>query len=105
MSNYIISPYSQAVHRHTTWAANSNEVLPLLGLKAGGHLPVEGMPPRKIQGITVWVEPAPTPDLTMARDYTLRRVKSSKHRVMAECPVCRKHMSLGRLQQHSKIHP
>jgi hypothetical protein len=82
------------------WNAHSIHVMRMLGLRPGGHLPAEGMPVRVIQGIKVWVTPY------VARTYVepwsgmARRVKSSKHRVMAECPHCGKHLSAGRLHQH-----
>jgi hypothetical protein len=72
--------------------AQSGEVLAMLGLKPGHHLPKEGMPVRKIQGIEVWVA---------SSDVKKNRFT---HRVMAKCPVCGKAMSAGRLHQHATIH-
>ena len=66
-------------------------------------LPKEGMDPQVIQGITVWVNPA-APKKTVDRWGKEHIVKSSKHRVMARCPVCGEEMSAGRLHQHAKIH-
>lgn len=83
--------------------AHSHDVLPMLGIPAGGHLPPEGMPPRKIQGITVYVKPA-APSVQVARWGKLVTAKSSRHRVMCVCPLCAKHVSLGRLHQHIAIH-
>lgn len=74
------------------WPAHSSAVLPMLGLKPGRHLPPEGMPPREIQGITVWVKPQEA------------NRKSSLHRVYAKCPACGKEMSVGRLPQHASVH-
>jgi hypothetical protein len=71
----------------------------MLGLKPTQHLPVEGMPPRLIQGIRIWVEPQKEPGAKVSR-----RNKRSTHRVMAECPICLKVMSAGRLHQHAEIH-
>ena len=51
----------------------------------------------------MYVKPA-TPPVMNTRYYGLRVPKSSKHRVMAVCPECGKHVSLGRLQQHGKVH-
>lgn len=81
-------------HEGRDWNAHTSEVFRLLGLKPGSHLPPEGMPPREIQGIRVWVTPKP--------EGEPRSVCS--HRVLAECPVCKKHLSVGRLHQHAKIH-
>lgn len=78
--------------------AHSHHVLRLLGIK-GSHLPAEGMPPRMIQGITVWVEAQI--DRNLVREFRLSR---AVHRVKARCPECGKIMSVGRLCQHSKVH-
>lgn len=79
--------------------AQSSAIMQLLGLKAGGHLPTDGMPPRVIQGVTVWVTPAPAPrwDDRWGKPVL---VKSSKHRVMCRCPQCGWEGSVGRLAQH-----
>lgn len=79
-----------------------------LGLRAGGHLPAEGMPERLIQGVRVYVLPAvghmPPMVAAMTGGYCPR--KSSAHRVMAVCPACERHMSAGRLaSQHWKHCP
>ena len=69
---------------------HSPEMMETLGLKAGAHLPPEGMPERLIQGVKVWVTP-----------YVEGRPrKSSIHRVMCKCPSCERVLSAGRLHQH-----
>ena len=82
------------------WNAHSRRVLEMLGIE-GTRLPTEGMPPRSIQGITVWVEP-------LAEDRPVRwngrEGKRSDHRVKAACPACQKIVSVGRLHQHAKVH-
>jgi hypothetical protein len=75
----------------------SRETNSLLGIK--GKLPAEGMPPRMIQGIKVWVNPA-KPKQIVDRWGKPHIVKSSTHRVMAECPHCAQILSVGRLHQH-----
>jgi hypothetical protein len=72
---------------NSKWNMHSDEMLKALGVR---KLPRDGMEPRQIQGITVWVTPA----------VTFAGRKSSKHRVMCECPDCGKQMSAGRLHQH-----
>jgi len=72
------------------WNLHSHDVLPLLGLRPGEHLPAAGLPPRVIQGVKVWVAMSAAP--------TGR--KSATHRVLAECPLCGKVLSVGRLHQH-----
>lgn len=72
--------------------AHSGEMRTLLGLRYNEKLPVEGMPPRIIQGIKVWVTPlGPNPT----------KYKRSNHRVRAECPTCHRDISAGRLKQHN----
>ena len=83
--------------------AHSMHVLPMLGIPAGGHLPKEGMPPREVQGVTVWVEPA-KPTVMGVRWGRPHIVKSSTHRIMCKCSGCGKTVSLGRLAQHAKTH-
>lgn len=83
---------------------HSGEMLETLGLKAGGHLPIEGMPERVIQGVRVWVTPAPArrdPESLPKFGPSVRTSgKSSTHRVMCECPTCGAVLSAGRLFQH-----
>jgi hypothetical protein len=81
-----------------SWSAHSGDIMELLGLRRGGHLPVEGMEPRYIQNIKVWVTPVSL--VTTFRNAAGIKHKSSKHRVMAECPQCARQMSVGRLFQH-----
>jgi hypothetical protein len=79
----------------------SGEMMKTLGLKAGGHLPKEGMPERVIQGIRVYVKPAPE-SVVVVKHFGKRVgiLKRSNHRVMAICPGCKRHLSAGRLHQH-----
>jgi hypothetical protein len=91
------------VRNERGWVAQSHEVLPMLGVPAGGHLPKEGLPPTFIQGVFVWVEPAMDPKYK--EQWGQRKlVKSSRHRVMCACPECGTTVSLGRLAQHAKVH-
>jgi hypothetical protein len=83
------------------WNVHHSQMRELLGLPPKAKLPVEGMAAREIQGVKVWVEPFLP---VWGRDrYTGERVqvKSSVHRVKAECPNCRKVLSAGRLFQHT----
>lgn len=82
---------------HPIWNAQHNHVRQMLGLPK--KLPREGVPPQVIQGIKVWVNPA-GPRIMVDKWGKERVLKSSTHRVMAECPLCGKHMSAGRLHQH-----
>jgi len=80
------------------WYANNDDMLRLLGVKV---LPKEGMPERKIQGLTVYVKPAPEPRLVNAPGsiYHGKPFKSSRHRIMVICD-CGKHVPAGRMRQH-----
>jgi hypothetical protein len=80
--------------------ASSSEMLRMLGLRPGGHLPAEGMPPRLVDGIKVWVNASPPARYHHGWSAKPSKVKSSAHRVMAECPACGAHLSAGRLHQH-----
>lgn len=82
------------------WNAHSADMKELLGLKRTAKLPKEGMAPRLIQGVLVWVAPF-VPKMVKQR-WTGKEVvvKSSTHRVMAKCPRCGESMSAGRLHQH-----
>lgn len=71
----------------------SGEMMETLGLRSGGHLPPEGLPIRVIDGIEVFVKPA--------KPKEPGQRKSSKHRVMAICPTCKRVISVGRLHQHT----
>jgi hypothetical protein len=73
----------------------SNELRQLLGLPDKAKLPAEGLPARTVQGITIFVRPAPPS----------RGIRGGgKHRVRAICPECSKDVSAGRLQQHMTVH-
>lgn len=87
---------------HPQYPAHSSQVMRHLGLDPKGKLPEDGMPPRKIDGIRVWVEPLLPKDERRARDRKFMATRP--HRVMAECPLCYKAMSAGRLPQHAKVH-
>lgn len=69
--------------------AQSHGVKILLGLDPDAKLPAEGMAPRLIQGVQIYVRPL---DPKTSR----RRV----HRVRAICPDCGADISAGRLHQH-----
>lgn len=72
------------------WNMHSDEMLETLGV-VGGKLPKEGLEARDIQGIKVWVEPSRPP---------ANGRKSSRHRVLCQCPNCSQILSAGRLHQH-----
>lgn len=64
-----------------------DELYPLIGLRSEAHLPVDGMPATTVDGWIVYVRPKSNP--------TIR-----KHRVMAVCKQCGKHLPFGRMNQH-----
>jgi hypothetical protein len=92
MKQFLRSPLSYAYHGN----AQSHHVRVMLGLSPDAKLPREGMAPRTIQGILVWVDPLPDRTPEEAR----RHHKRSTHRVRAKCPTCSKTLSVGRLHQH-----
>lgn len=91
MPRFIIS--NEARRHGIERPASSHEVNVMLGLREKEKLPREGMPPRELQGIRVWVTPLPGRPKGS-------RWKRSTHRVLAECPDCRQVVSVGRLAQH-----
>ena len=90
--------------QHPTWPAQSAEINKLLGLREKEKLPDAGMPVLHLpalqvdkdrnvvasRAVKVWVNP-------IVRKVNIR---TSKHRVMCECPDCGMHLSVGRLAQH-----
>ena len=79
---------------YTNQRASSDDMLALLGLDPDKHIPAAGLPPRDIQGITVYVRPL-DPN---------RNRRRKLHRVRALCPTCGKDVSAGRLFQHVVTH-
>ena len=76
------------------WPMREAQLKELMGLPK--KLGKGGVPLTVIQGISVWVIPAPEPRLRADG----RRVKVSTHRVMCKCPDCGTTASVGRLAQH-----
>jgi len=74
-----------------SWNANSSDMMKKFGIP-GTKWPDEGMPPRMVDGIKVWVDPV--------RRAGLGEKKSSTHRVMCQCPGCAEILSVGRMHQH-----
>ena len=59
------------------------------------ELPIDGMPPREIQGVTVYVKPqGPKPSPINGRGR-----KRMAHRIMIVC-TCGVHVPSGRMRQH-----
>jgi hypothetical protein len=69
------------------WQMSSAELRQRIGLKAGGHLPVDGLGPVDVDGTIVHVH----------RKHP--GTKTRQHRVMALC-TCGKYVPAGRLHQH-----
>lgn len=88
--SFTFRPDRPMIRDERGWNAQSPAMFRLLGLLPGSHLPADGMAPRIIQGIKVWVEPN--------KEHFPNA--SYFHRVRAECPLCGKHLSAGRLHQH-----
>lgn len=70
----------------------------LLGVKDTAlKWPDAGVPRQQVQGIWVWVEPK-NPAERIHKPNGLVRA-------LAQCPVCKAIVSVGRLEQHGKKHP
>ena len=76
--------------------------MPLLGLRSGQHLPDEGMAPRIVDGVKVWVLPIrPFEERTYPVLGHVRR-NGLQLRVRCECPNCGQEVPVGRLAQHQQ---
>jgi hypothetical protein len=58
----------------------------------GNRLPDEGLKPRQIQGIWIWVEPK------------IPGMNQDGMRTIAACPHCDKWTGFAKLRQHMKVH-
>ena len=76
------------------WNMNSNDMLLCLNLKC---LPFRAMPERSINGVQVYVK-------AQGPKEGPKGNRSRKHRVIAVCPECGRHVPFGRLGQHYKVH-
>lgn len=83
--------------------AHSHDIKLMLGLTVKQKLPNEGMPPRLIHGIEVWVAPL-APRISQDHIERWRRRYAKPHRVLCRCPQCGKVVSVGRLHQHEMVH-
>lgn len=84
--------------QYRNWAATEGHVKALFGLSPKAKWPAEGVPRRDVQGILCWVEPL------RERRPGLRRPNFGL-RAMAQCPACARVVAIGRLKQHSRVHP
>lgn len=77
------------------WRSNGqaqyDEIYAALGLRSTAHLPAEGVPPTRVGNVLVWVLPKTDKPQDAARTW-------------CECPVCGKHLTTGKLQQHLPTH-
>lgn len=83
--------------------AQSDAVKELLGLRRNESLPAEGMSPRWIQGVEVWVRPLAEARTVVRWGRELQR-RPFALRVRCSCPQCGRDVALGRLAQHLKAH-
>jgi hypothetical protein len=73
-------------------AMNHAQLCQALGLNPRKHLPDEGLPPRVLGNVLVWVVPR------------VPGTSQDARRTWCECPHCRKQLTAGKLQQHLKVH-
>jgi hypothetical protein len=85
----IRNPEKIMIRSERGWNAHEGDLKKMFGLEPKKKWPAEGLPPRNIQGIKVWVNPRTT--ATQENQF---------HRCRAECPRCLKILSAGRLHQH-----
>lgn len=79
-------------------SAHEMHIKEMLGLPS--KLPREAVPAQVIQGVKVWVNAAPAPEVYTHYTGQQRIRHRATHRVMCECPHCGAEMSVGRLHQH-----
>lgn len=99
--NRILSPgRTKALgHDQHGWTASEREIKELMGLPK--KLPKTAVAPQIIQGVKVWVNAAVVKTRVVPWSGKTVNVKSSTHRVMAQCPQCGWTGSAGRLAQHT----
>lgn len=81
--------YRIADSRYPHYPASAHDVLRQLGLRI---VPLAGLPPVTLQGITVYIRPL-IPNPALRRNFTGLRVR-------AICPGCARDLAAGRIAQH-----
>jgi len=82
------NPYREGQTQNMHW----QDLYTALGLSTTRHLPAEGLPPRMIGNVEVWV------------DAKIPGVNQDAKRVWCKCPVCDKPFTAGKLFQHLPVH-
>lgn len=100
MTNSLID-YSKLVKdlRQNGRNMHTHQLYPILGVK-GSILPKEGIEPRYIGNVLVWVLPKEEAEMK-----AMMLKKRFVARVLCECPYCGKEFSAGTLDQHIKSYP
>ena len=83
-----------------TIRATANQLKPFFNLKPGQPWPAEGMTPRAVKGIVLFVRPLGKL-LEPQGPYWRKNLREGLNsRLMAYCPDCQALVSYGRLHQH-----
>jgi len=82
------NPYWEGKTQNMHWP----DLYEALGLNPKRHLPQEGLSPRMVGNVLVWV------------DAKVPGKNQDAKRVWCKCPVCEKTFTAGKLHQHIKIH-
>lgn len=85
------------------WHQSVDHMKVHFGLGAHAPWPAAGMSARVVDGVRLWVEPLQSKEERQFL-WNGHRCHRNPHRLMAECPVCGKVTSYGRLHQHLRVH-
>lgn len=75
------------------WQISNSTLKQLMGCSPTKHWPDQGVKPKMLGNVRVWVKPK--------RPYDGHSWRS---RAMCDCPQCGKVLNAGRLHQHLKVH-
>lgn len=81
------------------WPANTSQLREMLGLSPHRHLPVDGLPTRRLQGYQIKVYSARAIRVAAWAGFCS---KNKPHRIYVQCKRCWKWFPAGRLTHHER---
>lgn len=92
-----VSPLENLLRKYGGWTNRMNRYRALgLNIDRIGEMSVE----KVIDGVT-WIV---RPQNAKPEFKVYRNVRHCSHRLLVECPECKKIVSFGRIHQHAKVH-
>lgn len=76
----------------STMTMDHRDLYEALGLNPNRHLPKEGLGPRHVGNVLIWVDPK------------VEGKSQDAKRVWCRCPHCDRVLTAGKLHQHMKVH-